>query len=571
MYDVMITNGNIQRTIHNHRGFSNAQKLPSGSIVDAENSISSFSFTIYPNNVGYEQLNPYTTLVRVRNTKRNRDDFVGRVLQVNPEMDSDGIMTKSVICEDRLGFLQDSIQPFSEVKHYAGDDTRTGLEEFIDELLANHNAQVEDYKKIYRGTVTVNPFKTSEDVTKGLNWETTFNAIKSKLLDSFGGFIVLRETAGVLYLDYLESVGQTRSTVIKAGRNMRSVSKEIDPSGIVTRLVPLGAKLTTIDENGNEVQTEERLTIASVNGGLNYIESEEYAKAFGIKYGTVTFDDVTDPDNLVSKGTAWLTENNGMAISHDVEALELSLLGLDIDDFVLYDRYPVENPAIGIDDILQVIKKNTNIIEPHNSSFEMGDIRKRLSDMMVNQNTTLDSVLGNISNVASDIKNQITTVYTFVDSSISSVLQDPDKIWASVENKVSSTVADATGDFETFTENVRNILQMEADGTTMIFQTVLEEVARVEGVEASHYAELLTYIRFGEDGIEIGKQGNAITMKLDNDSLEFYNNGTRVAYMSDNTLHITDGRFTRSMRVGNYGYVPESNGSVSFTYFGGED
>lgn len=571
MYDVTITNGNIQRLIHNHRGYSNSQKLPSGEIVDAVNSISSFSFTVYPNNAGYEQLNPYTTLIRVRNTKRNRDDFVGRVLQVNPEMDSNGIMTKSVICEDRLGFLQDSIQPYSETRHYAGDDTRTGLEEFIDVILGNHNAQVEEYKRIYRGTVTVNPFKTSEDVTKGLNWETTFNTIKSKLLDSFGGFIILRETAGVLYLDYLESVGETRSTVIKAGRNMRSVSKEIDPSGIITRLVPLGAKLTAIDENGNEEQTEERLTVASVNDGLDYIESEEYAKVFGIKYGTVIFDDVTDANNLLSKGTAWIAENNGLSISHDVEALELSLLGLDIDDFVLYDRYPVENPAIGIDDTLQIIKKVTDIIEPHNGSFEMGDIHKRLSDMMVDQNATLDNVLGNISNIANDVKNQITTVYTFVDSSISSVLQDPDKIWASVENKVTETIGNSTAEFETFTQSVRNILQMEADGTTMIFQTVLEEITRVEGVEASHYAELLTYIRFGEDGIEIGKQGNAITMKLDNDSLEFYNNGTRVAYMSDNTLYITDGRFTRSVRIGNYGFIPETNGSVSFTYFGGED
>ena len=59
-------------------------------------------------------------------------------------------------------------------------------------------------------------------------------------------------------------------------------------------------------------------------------------------------------------------------------------------------------------------------------------------------------------------------------------------------------------------------------------------------------------------------------MKLDNDSLEFYNNGTQVAYMSDNTLYITDGRFTRSVRIGSYGFIPEANGSVSFTYLGGE-
>lgn len=570
MYDVTITNGNIQRRIHDHRAAPNAQKLTTASIVDAVNSISSFTFTINPANAGYDSLTEYSTLIRVRNTKKNRDEFVGRVLQINPAMDSNGAISKTVVCEDRLGYFQDSVQPYSEMRHYEGDATRSGLEEFVDEMLANHNAQVEESKRIYRGQITVDPFKSSDDVTKGHNWETTFECIKSKLIGSFGGYIRLREVAGVLYFDYLESIGTTRSTTIEIGRNMKSASKDIDASGIITRLVPLGAKLTVLNDEGQEQETEERLTITDVNDGLNYIEATDYIAKYGIRYGTVTFDEVTDAANLLRKGTEYITANNGLAISHDIDALDLSLIGLDIDDFVLYDSYPVKNQAIGLNDTLQIIKKNTNVVQPHSSSFEMGDIHKRLSDALIDQNDSLGNVLDNISNVTSNIKNQITTVYTYVETSVSSIVKDADKIWASVESKVTETVSASTANFETFTESVRNILQMEADGTTMIFQTVLEEIARVEGVESSHYVELLTYIRFGEEGMEIGKQGNAITMKLDNDSLDFYNNGTRVAYMSDNTLYITDGTFLRSVRIGNYGFIPENNGSVSFTYLGGD-
>lgn len=566
MFDVTITNGNFQRIIHDHRGASNAQKLPDGSIVDAVNSISSFSFSIYPNNAGYDELHPRSTQIRVRNTKRNRDDFVGRVLQVNPSMDSDGIYMKTVVCEDRLGFLHDSVQPYAEIRHYEGDETRTGIEEFIDVLLANHNEQVEEYKRIYRGTVTVQPFESSDGVTKGLNWETTYEAITKKLLDSFGGFLVLRETAGVLYLDYLESVGTTRSTKIKVGRNMRSISKEIDPSGIITRLVPLGKKLTVLNEEGNETESEERLTITSVNDGLNYIVSEEYEAQFGIRYGTVTFDEVTDPSNLMRKGIEYLTANNGLATSHDVDALDLSLIDLDIDDFVLYDRYPVENNEAGVDDVLQIVKKTTNIIEPHNSSFEMGDTLKLLSDSMLDMSAGLNDFKSDMPDtIKNEVQKQTTTVYTYVNESIAGIKFEPDKIWAAIEDR-----ATAKSEYDSFSEVVRNILKMEADGTTMLFQTINEAIKDVGDTEASHYAELLTYIRFSEDGIEIGKEGNAITMRLDNDSLDFYNNGTRVAYMSDNTLYITDGRFTRSVRIGNYGFIPEANGSVSFTYLGGE-
>lgn len=303
-----------------------------------------------------------------------------------------------------------------------------------------------------------------------------------------------------------------------------------------------------------------------MNDGLDYIVSSDYEKQFGIRYGTVIFDDVTDDSNLLRKGTEWLASNNGLTNSHDVDALDLSMLGLDIDDFVLYDRYPVENQAIGIDDTLQIVKKNTNIVEPHNSSFEMGDTVKLLSDAMLDYNAGINGIKNEIpSQIANAVQKQTTTIYTYVNESISNIQQDPDKIWAAIENR-----ATAKSDYETFTEIVRNILQMEADGTTMLFQTINDAIQQVGDAESSHYAELLTYIRFSDAGIEIGKQGNAITMKVDNDSLDFYNNGTRVAYMSDNTLYITDGRFLRSVRIGNYGFIPEANGSVSFKYLGGD-
>lgn len=566
MYDVSIINGNAERLIHDHRSASNAQKLMDGEIVDAENSISSFSFTIAPGNAGYDSLTTRKTLVRVRNTKRNRYDFIGRVLQVSPEMSDDGMVIKKVVCEDRLGYLHDSVQPFAETTYYMGDESRTGLEEFIDVLLANHNAQVEEEKRIYRGTVTVKPFESSDGVYKGLNWDTTYDCITDKLLKSYGGYVLLRETAGVLYLDYLESVGTTRSTKIEIARNMRSASKEIDATSIITRLVPLGAKLTVLDEEGKEVQTEERLTIEEVNEGLNYVEAESYREQYGIKYGTVIFDDVTEASNLLRKGIEYLAANNGFVISHDIDALDLSLIDLDADDFVLYDRYRVVNPALGIDDELQIIQKTTDIIEPHNSSFDMGDTTKRLSDVMLGYRDDVADVRNDVANVvSSEVQKQTTTIYTYVDQSVSAVKQDSDAIWAAVENKAVSQ-----SDYDTFTETVRNILKMEADGTTMLFQTINEAIQQVGDTEATHYAELLTYIRFSENGIEIGKEGNAITMKLDNDSLDFYNNGVRVAYMSDNTLYITDGRFLRSVRIGNYGFIPEANGSVSFTYLGGE-
>jgi hypothetical protein len=184
---------------------------------------------------------------------------------------------------------------------------------------------------------------------------------------------------------------------------------------------------------------------------------------------------------------------------------------------------------------------------------------------MLDTNTELQNVRNDIAITNSEIKNQTTTIYTYVNTSLANFAVDPDQIWAAVEDK---TIAKS--DYDSFSETVRNILQMDANGTTMLFQTITEAIEEVGGTEATHYAEFIKYIRFEDGNIVLGEQGNAITLKLENDVLTFYNNGTPVAYLSDNTLFITDGRFLRSVRIGSYGFIPEANGSVSFTFLGGE-
>ena len=51
----------------------------------------------------------------------------------------------------------------------------------------------------------------------------------------------------------------------------------------MTAIIPLGAKLT--DKEGNE--TEERLTIAGINDGVDYVYSPEAVEMYGLIFETV--------------------------------------------------------------------------------------------------------------------------------------------------------------------------------------------------------------------------------------------------------------------------------------------
>ncbi len=566
MYVITIENGGVSSVLCDGQTKRTKRKLKSGQIVDSKNTISSFTFEIYSSHPEYNNIHAYKTLVKIFNSDKNRLDFVGRVLEITPRMSSDGVVLKEVVCESRLAYLCDSIQPYAKERYYEGDNTRNGLQEFIDVLLDNHNAQVEAYKRIYRGNVTVTSFSTG-GVFKGLNYDSTWNCIQEKLLKSFGGEIRIREAEdGLLYLDYAEKLGVTRATKIELARNMKAASQTIDPTSIVTRLIPLGVKLeeevVEVDENGNETvkneKTEQRLTIESVNDGIIYVEDQTAYQLYGAIYGTQEWDDVTDASNLKKKAQDYLTNNNKITVSYDIEAYDLSLLGLDVDDFRVYDSYPTVNELIGLDTTLEIIKKTTDIYKPYSSSIGLGDSEMLLSDAVMDYSAVIKNVESQVQQVNNTVSNA-TSAMSSVTENITSIQQTTEGIAATVsENTVTKS------EYESFAKQVRNILAMDADGTTMLFQTLYTTISEVQGEASSNYEEILKYIRFENGAIMLGERENPITLTVENDRVVIKENGVEVAYFSDQKLYVTDGEFTSSLMLGNFAFVPRSNGNISF-------
>lgn len=375
MYVVTIENAGSTTQIHNYRPNRALPKLPACSVVlGASDEIESCSFTIYPDNPGYNRLYPLSTRITVWSSTKEEAVFRGRVLTVAPAMDADGLIYKDVVCESEKGYLCDSIQPYTEEKHWAGDSKRSGLEEFIDYLLANHNAQVEEEKRVYRGTVTVRPFETSDGVTKGTNYETTWECITKKLIDSFGGELRLRRDGeGQLRLDYVPQLGQTRETVISLGRNLKSLTRTVDPSAVCSRLIPLGAKLE---------DSEARVTIASVNGGKAYLENGTARAEYGLVTKTQIWDDVTEPANLLTKAAELFQTLGRAAERYSVQALNLHEIGLDPDDFDRFDSYRVVAEPLGVNTILRCGKVTLNIVDPTATSISLGDTPVTQSGLM---------------------------------------------------------------------------------------------------------------------------------------------------------------------------------------------
>lgn len=490
MYLITLYNDDVPTIIH-----SEFRRVADAKITRAKNAIASLTFTIYPDNDGYDLLTSFSTLITVVDLSTGETEFDGHVLVPKAAVDASGIACKKVTCEDFTSYLCDSRQPYTAERTWE-------LAEFVDYLLENHNSRVEDYKKIYRGTVDVSTYATTENVTKGTNFERTFDIFQDKLIDVFGGEMrVRRGDDGLLYLDYREMLGDATDINIAIARNIKEATREPKPDDLITRLYPRGCKLTVTetDENGNEIETEteERLSIASVNNGVEYIDDEEAMAVYGIHEGTHEWDDVSEPLNLLAKSQTWLKENNSLPVANTISAYDLSLLGLDPDRFRLYNWYPCYQPLVGLDETLEIVRHVLDINEPHKSTFELGDSTVLQSQKIA----ALKGLAGEVEYVKSQSKTNTVNIKNAIIYTMSAIEVAEDRIVATVGEQIVQTSEEIDGKITVISERVSTVeqtaesitatvTQLKADQSAL--QTQIEQTA--ESITATVTAEYKEYV-----------------------------------------------------------------------------
>lgn len=122
------------------------------------------------------------------------------------------------------------------------------------------------------------------------------------------------------------------------------------------------------------------------------------------------------------------------------------------------------------------------------------------------------------------------------------------------------------GDYAKFVEAVQEqMANMEAT-ITKNFKTNSEQTKEVGSDLDNRFQELRKYIRFGDNGIEIGAGENALKLVLDNNIIYFEQNGVQKSWWDGNDFHIGNIKVDVSERAqfGNFAFIPRSDGSLMF-------
>ncbi len=344
--------------------------------LDIESS-GSLSFVLPPGNAQYDAIRKMKSIITMH--QNDRLIFRGRVT----ETERDIFGQKDVYCEGDLSFLLDSLWE---------EQTVTGkVQDLFRNLIANHNAQVESDKQFMAGIITAvaadTPIEGSQRMETRRFWDTS-SILDERLLGVYGGYLRTRTEGNVTYIDWLKDFEEDSGQAIRFSVNMLDLKDKLDAGDVFTCLIPLGHS-----EIGDDGTYEDPVNIASVNGGLNYLQDDEGVKKYGKIWRSKTWGNTKDPAQLKAKGLEYL-KTGGEVRSLTLKAVDMHFINGDISMLTIGKKVQIESDPHGISLSMVLSKMEPDPDNPENSEFTFGVKPRTLSEAVIRTEKETDKLSG---------------------------------------------------------------------------------------------------------------------------------------------------------------------------------
>ena len=332
------------------------------------NKTGSLTFQIASTHPYYDKIKKHTSEIKLY--QDDRVLFCGRIL--NDEITFENI--KNIECEGELSYFLDSIQRGKEY-HLEGG-TENVIKTYLKDIVSIHNSQVDESKRFSVGVVNIRD--PNNYLYKISNYDDTLTVLTDKLLNTYGGYLMVRRENGVRYLDYVNELTNVCNQTIEFGKNIIDMTRYIKGEDIYTALIPLGAT-SEATEGTTEETYEKRLTISSLADSTDgtivkvndYIYDKEAVKQWGWIWKVQKWEDVRTASNLLTKAKAELENSIDATLSLDMTAIDLHLLDVDIDRINCGDRIQCISLPHNLNTILVVKSIEIDIDSPENTKIKL--------------------------------------------------------------------------------------------------------------------------------------------------------------------------------------------------------
>ena len=298
---------------------------------------------------------------------------------------------REVYCEGVLSYLVDSVQKAEKF------DGKTHA--LFRKIIANHNARMPAEKQFTVGNITVadqdiHLLGQSDDITRYDysqiainsivdNWNTTYDYIETCLISYCGGYLIVRNSNGKNYIDWVSDYTSTATQEITFGENLLDLTDESSAEDIFTVLIPLG------DDN---------LTVKTVNNNSDEIVDTAKVAKYGRIIRTNVFSSVTNPQTLLENGRRYLANNGDVPTTLTLTAIDLHNVYPNVTAIHLGDRVYIRSDPHELSQYLTCTKIEYDLEKPENTVYTFGREKQSLTQRYREDKRAQNDTYGNSAN-----------------------------------------------------------------------------------------------------------------------------------------------------------------------------
>ena len=131
---------------------------------------------------------------------------------------------------------------------------------------------------------------------------------------------------------------------------------------------------------------------------------------------------------------------------------------------------------------------------------------------------------------------------------------------------------DLMNDIQNVETSLTTRLEQTGEGWNFSFEQISSEVEQLGDEVSVNYETQLKYIKFIDGEIWLGRDPEEgeddFKVVISNERIRFLQNNTEVAYISNNSMSITNATVQSRLDLGRFSFVPRANGNLSFRYVG---
>lgn len=498
-------------------------------------------------------------LTRLNGTLELRDGatsiFKGRIKKDTRDL----YLSREIEAEGLLACLNDSVIPpfnfpgdFTEDAAYqeaaaSGNVVKFLLGWFLDQ----HNSQVKPAQRIQLGEVTVTD--PNNYISRASSeYLTTMEAVRKKLKDLMGGYLLADYSGEVPKLHYYADLPLTNIQTVEFGENLLDLISLLDAADTYTAILPLGTDGLTL----------ESLPDGEINPGFikegRIIYSAQAEDTHGCRITrTVKWDDVTEVNNLQTKALARIQTEDGTA----AQTITVKAADLGEPHFVVGRYVKLQSTPHGFSAMWPLTVLDPDILDPGNTDITLGATVKAASDIAHSSQSNTQEKLDNHQIQLNKQMGLLTQQAASTLEQITSAIQTSTQImFSALEHYVE------TENFEQYQQTVKSQMDLLSDQLNLSFTELTSQIVNVNG-DLQQTVELLEkHFEFAIDGLTIKAGENAMTLKLDNGLISFQKNGVQFGWWDGENFHTGNivVEVNERAQFGNFAAIPRADGGLSW-------